>query len=318
MEWSKLEDKIRNAKNIAICSHINPDGDNIGSILSMGMGLKSLGFENNMWRVDTVPKNLRFLKGIEDMVEPSLPCDLLIVVDCSDELRLGKYKDLIPEIETVVNIDHHRSNNNFGHINYVDEKAAAAGELVFSFLEYMDIEWNDKIASALYVAISTDTGSFKYSSTSPKTLNMASTLLGAIDNYSIITEHLYQSRTMLQTNLLSKVLNDLKIIPNTNIAVGALDYKYLDELAAESDDTDSIVSFINDIDEVKIAVFIKETKPNIVKVSLRCKGEYDVATVAEAFGGGGHKKAAGLTVEGNIKEVENKVINKIKELYFNE
>lgn len=316
MEWSKLEEKIKAAKNIAICSHINPDGDNIGSILAMGIGLKSLGIANKMWRVDRVPKNLKFLKGIDEMIEPTLPCDLLIVVDCSDELRLGKYKDLLPEIETVVNIDHHRSNNNFGHLNFVNPLAAATGELVFSFLKHMGVVWNDDIASPLYVALSTDTGSFKYSSTTPNTLRMAATLLENIKNYDIITENIYQSRTLLQTNLLSKVLSDMKIIPELNTAIGQLDLNYLNEVGAESDDTDSIVSFLNDIDEVKIAVFIKETKPNIVKVSLRCKGEYDVASIAEAFGGGGHKKAAGLTIEGDIKDAENKIVNKIKELYF--
>lgn len=315
-EWRELTEIIKSKKNIAICSHISPDGDNIGSIIALKEGLKQLGIEAKVWKVDTVPKNLRFLQGVSEMITPELPVDILIVVDCSDERRLGLYSSYVDKIPIVVNIDHHKSNNYFGTYNYVNPNAAAAGELIFDFLKEAGIKWTDEIASGLYTAISSDTGSFMYDTTSVSTHMRAAELLGAIKDKNLITEKLYQSRTLVQTKLMNSVVSKMKLHLEIQSVFASVSYEELLDLNAEPDDTEGIVTFLNEIEEIKISVFFKEKEKGHIRVSVRSKGDYDVSAICEAFGGGGHKKAAGTSFNGTIQEAENAFYKKIGELYF--
>ncbi|NLZ81935.1 MAG: bifunctional oligoribonuclease/PAP phosphatase NrnA, partial [Clostridiales bacterium] len=197
--------KITNVNNIYIASHINPDGDNIGSILAMALGLKKINKNVKILKTDEIPSDYMFLPNIDMIktydIDEIDTIELLIVLDCGDVDRLGKYKSIVSKSNTVINMDHHISNSRFGDINLIDEKAAATGELVYDILNKMNLEINKDIATCLYTAISTDTGSFLYDSVTARTHEIAISLIKAGIDKSDINIKLYQSRSIERTKL---------------------------------------------------------------------------------------------------------------------
>lgn len=313
-ELELISEKIRSEKNISLVSHIKPDGDNIGSLLALYAALKKIGKSVNIVKVDEVPKHLRFLKGIEEFKELADTPNLLIALDCSDEYRFGDFRESLLKSKFIINIDHHKSNNNFGDLNYVNGKMSSTGELVFDLIKYMEIGLDSDIAVPLYTAISTDTGSFKYDSTTPNTMRKAAELLEHIDNLTEIINNLYMNRSLKGTYILNKVLNSMQVIDDIKTVIGKLSYEDLLELEAEPDDTEHIVTFLNEIDAVDVALFLKENEKDVVRVSARSKADFDVSVLCESFGGGGHTKAAGCNIDLPFDDAVDSVIKKMKEL----
>lgn len=303
---------INNTDNICIASHVNPDGDNIGSILALGHALKKLGKNINIIKTDEVPSDYLFLPNVDFIKEYDADeIELLIVLDCSDIERLGASKQMISKSKKVVNIDHHVSNTNFGDVNIVDVKAAATGELIYEFIKEMGISIDIDIATCLYTAISTDTGSFMYESVTDKTHEIAADLIRTgIDKLSIVVD-LYQSRSMERTNLFVDCLSTFKTYHNNKIATVIVTQDMLKRANAKMEDTEGIISFVKDTKGVEVACLLKEHNDNEIKISLRSKEFVNVAKVCASFNGGGHIRAAGCTIHEKIEAAEKQIVTQL-------
>lgn len=312
-----INDVIKKYNNIYIASHIQPDGDNIGSILSMGLALMELEKNVYMLKSDTIPSDYEFLPGIEMIKEYQElnNLDILITLDCSDIDRLGPNKDLLAKAKYVINIDHHISNTNFGNINFVDSNAAATGELVYHIINKLGIGISKEIATNLYTAISTDTGSFKYESVSDRTHEIIARLYKCgIDN-AYINNKLYHSRSLERTNLLISSFSTLNTFADNKAAIVKVTQKMLDSTNTKMEDTEGIISFIKDIDSVEVACLLKEFGDRETKISMRSKSYIDVSKICESFNGGGHIRAAGCTIYDNIDTAERLITNILMEVF---
>lgn len=308
---------IRKKNNIYIASHIQPDGDNVGSMLSMGIALLELNKNVTVLKSDIIPSDYLFLPGVDMITEykQSNNLDLLIVLDCSDIDRLGPNKGLINKANFVINIDHHISNTNFGDLNFVDSKAAATGELVYRTIEKLNIKLTKEIATNLYTAISTDTGSFKYESVTDKTHEIIAKLLRCGIDHSYINNKLYHSRSLERTNLLIESFLTLNTLANKKAAIVKVTQKMLNRTNTKMEDTEGIISFVRDIDSVEVACLLKEIDEKETKVSLRSKSLIDVSKICESFNGGGHKRAAGCTIYEDVETSEELISNILTEVF---
>lgn len=313
---SKAIDMIKTIEKISIVSHINPDGDNVGSILAMGLALRKLGKTVNIIKTDEIPRDYLFLPQVETIMDYDREdIELLIVLDCSDIDRLGELKDLVSKSKNTINIDHHVSNTAFADYNIVDSKAAATGELVYLFLNQMGIEIDEEIATCIYTAISTDTGSFMYESVTDNTHEIAADLLRkGIDKNNIVL-NLYQSRSMERTNLFIDCLSTFKIYHENKIATVKVTQDMLRLSNALMEDTEGIISFVKDTKGVEVACLLKEYLDGSIKISLRSKEYVDVAKICSEFNGGGHIRAAGCSIKDNIESAEKLIVEKLIDMW---
>lgn len=310
-----LIEKIRISNKICLVSHIHPDGDSIGSLLSFGLGISKIKKGDIKFALsDTIPMEYIFLPGIEhfEEIDSKLWFDLLIVLDCGDIDRIGKLKELANNSQCIVNIDHHVSNDRFGHINIVDVNASSTGEVVYDILNSMNVEIDKEIATSLYVAISTDTGSFKYSNTTAKTHMITAKLLEKGIDINQITIEIYQSRSLEKTKLFIDSLNTLELYCDGKIAVITVSMEVLKKNNASLQDADGIIEFIRDIESVEVACILKQIHNDEVKVGLRSKRYVDVAKIAKKFKGGGHIKASGCTIYETIDKAKDLIVQEIK------
>lgn len=310
-----MENSIKNIIDssdlIYIASHLNPDGDNLGSLAAMYLALKNYGKNVYMIENDEIPVAQRFLPGLNEAVKSSElkgKPDLFITLDCADLERIGEDAiKLFLSAEKTINIDHHKTNTNFADINIVDFNAPATGEILYKVLKDSDIELNREIATCIYEAISSDTGSFKYDSVRKSTFIAASELLDYDIDINEIAINLYQNRSIEKTNLLIHAMNSLEFYADNKIAFVTLSDDDIRNFNASKSDADGIVEFIRDISTVEIAIFLKDKKDS-VKLSLRSKTKVDATKIASYFGGGGHIRAAGATINLPFTEAKKKVI----------
>jgi len=306
---------IAHSTDICITSHVNPDGDSIGSVLALGLALMKNGYNNiTLFIPDEIPSNLSFLPGVE-LIKKELHAEkiqTLIALDCGDLERIGLNKETLKSVDSIINIDHHITNTKFGDLNYINPLSSSTGEMVFEILESMKISIDKDIATSLYVAISSDTGSFKYDNTTPDTHLIASKLLSIGLDINLININLYQSRSIEKTKLLILSLNTMEILEEGKIAIVVVTKQMLQSCNATTSDADNIIEFIRDIDGVEVACILKEVEENILKVGLRSKNFADVSVIAKKFNGGGHRKASGCTIYASIKEGKNLVLKEIK------
>lgn len=310
-----MENSIKNIIDssdlIYIASHLKPDGDNLGSLAAMYLALKNYGKNVYMIENDEIPVAQRFLPGLNEAVKSSElkgKPDLFITLDCADLERIGEDAiKLFLSAEKTINIDHHKTNTNFADINIVDFNAPATGEILYKVLKDSDIELNREIATCIYEAISSDTGSFKYDSVRKSTFIAASELLDYDIDINEIAINLYQNRSIEKTNLLIHAMNSLEFYADNKIAFVTLSDDDIRNFNASKSDADGIVEFIRDISTVEIAIFLKDKKDS-VKLSLRSKTKVDATKIASYFGGGGHIRAAGATINLPFTEAKKKVI----------
>lgn len=313
-------DLIKTNNNIFIVSHISPDGDNMGSSLALMWALEKKNKNVTVLESDLIPDDFKFLPG-SDSIKPYNEnlgdIDLLIALDCGDEERLGLNKELLEKSNKVLNVDHHVSNTNFGDINVVDPAASATGELVYELIKAMDIDIDKNIAENLYTAISTDTGSFKYDSTTSKTHRIVAELLDTGIDKNKININIYENMSFSKMNLLREAFRTLETFKGKRIATMEVTQKMLSETETSIEDAEGIISFIRNLDSVEVAVLLKERKEKSIKVSLRTKKDVDASKICKIFGGGGHKRAAGCTINEELnraKELIVKAIDKEMEL----
>ncbi|MBI4445822.1 MAG: bifunctional oligoribonuclease/PAP phosphatase NrnA [Acidobacteria bacterium] len=298
----------------AVTSHSRPDGDALGSELGLMLGLEKLGKKAHIFNADPHPHTYSRLPGIDrititDRLEGAF--DGVFVLECNDLDRPG-LKNL--DRYFVINIDHHLKTEAFGNINWIDPAASAVGEMIFELLKNTGVQLDARICANLYVALLTDTGSFQFSNTRPHTFQVASELVSHGVDPAEIAQTVYMSQPYSKIRLLASILNTLELHPFQQIAWIFLDHAMLRKAGASEHETEGIVNYPLSIDGVVIAVFFREDGRGGYRVSLRSKNDYDVAAIAQRFGGGGHKNAAGFSLKGNWNEVNKTVISALEGL----
>lgn len=318
--FSQIKDCIEGSINIVILPHIHPDGDTLGSALALKYALKSLDKNPYIVIDDEITNNLKFattneLISKDDFMDLGLKVDLVISVDASDAERLGDRYNFINESLRTINIDHHKTNTEFCDINIVDENAAATGIIIYRILDELNIPITKKIAEAIYIAIVTDTGNFKYSNTDAETFLIAANLISkGIDNTNIIN-HLYQNRPIKELYLVRDALKQLTLYFDGKVSVIELTMEDFKRNEISPSNTEGIIETARDIEGVEVAIFIKEIEKNKVKVSLRSKNDIDVSELAQRFKGGGHSKAAGCSFNTTIEDARNTLLHALKETF---
>lgn len=315
MGGAEVKNALIKYHKFLITSHKRPEGDSVGSVGAMYLLLKKLGKEVLVTNEDVVPRNLDFIKFCEVKTPQQavrFNYDVAVVVDCADLSRIGSVVDLI-ESKPIINIDHHISNTNFGDINWVDTDASSAAEIIFRLFKEMKIELDKKTALCLYVGMLTDTGSFRFSNTSPATLRACAELLELKIEPEKIANLLYNRRSFGAMRLLGEALIDLKKDETGRICWLKITPQMLKEAETTISECDDFIEFVRMIETVDVAVIFYCLDENRVRVSFRSKGTIDVNETAFSFNGGGHRLASGAEIEDSIETVEKIVIQKIKE-----
>lgn len=305
---------IRKHHSFAITSHARPDGDSIGSELGLALALRGLGKKADVFNADPHPHAYSSLPGVETIrivSQLSGSYDALFVLECNDLKRPGIEK--LDEYR-VVNIDHHPDTEPFGDLNWIDVSASAVGEMVFRLIRDLEVEITPGIATALYVAILTDTGSFQFSNTSSETFLVAAELVRAGASPSEIAQAVYMSYPHSKLRMLAETLDTLEVHPSGKIAWILLTDEMLRQTGASLKETEGIVNYPLSLDGIVLAAFFRQEGENRFRVSLRSKDHYDVGRLAVRYGGGGHRNAAGLSLQGSFSEVRQKLILSLERL----
>jgi phosphoesterase RecJ-like protein len=304
------------AERFLVSGHIRPDGDVFGSQLALSLALRQLGKTVQVWNNDGITPGFLFLPGSESLQKPPATpqdFDVFIAVDTATHERLGMVRDAVGSYKTLINIDHHGTNPRYGDLNWIDPAAAATGEIIYQLLQANRWHITSEIATNLFVAISTDTGSFQYSNTTPNTLRIAANLVEAGANVGEIGRLCYYNYPIARFRLLAAVLANLSFYANGAIGKFWLTPEMYDEVLARKEDSEGLIDYVRAIDSVVVAVLFERVRDGRVKISLRSKSDdIRVDSIARQFGGGGHKSAAAATLDGKPGEVEQTVIRAIE------
>jgi phosphoesterase RecJ-like protein len=294
--------------HILLTTHFNPDGDALGSLLAMtdileGMNKRVLGYLEG-----PVSPLYRFLPGcakiqtdianVREFVALAKDDILTVCLDCGDEKRLGKNSAELMSFRPIMVIDHHQGNSGFGDGAWIEPHRSSTGEMIFDLAEALGAEISSRAAECLYAAIATDTGSFRYESTSDHTFAVAGKLVQRGVRPEIISNHLYDNYTLGRLRLMQEVLASLEMHERDRIAIIRVTQKMLERTFTTMEDTEHFINFPRAVRSVRVAVFLKEVEQGVVSVSLRAKGQCDVSLIAAQFGGGGHRNAGGFRMKG--------------------
>jgi phosphoesterase RecJ-like protein len=311
-ELSRIVDAIRTRHRFVISSHARPDGDSIGSQLAMAFALEAMGKQVTIVNKDLAAAPIVAfpgVAGIDIAGSVSGDFDAAIIMECGDLSRPG-----VEGLERyfVINIDHHPGNTSYGDLNWFDQSAAACGEMVFDLINALGVPLTKNIATHIYLAILTDTGSFHYSSISPRTFDICRLLLEAGVDPVLVARTVYDSNNMGRLKIFGAVLSAMQIDHSGEIAIVYLDHAMAQQAGGTYEDTEGLINLPLTVKEILAVVFFKQAEGDEYRVSLRSKGDIDIGTVAKEFGGGGHKNAAGCTVRGAIDELRTVFVGKIQ------
>ncbi len=302
-----------------IVAHVMPDGDAIGSMLGLGLGLQKKGRQVTLTCPGGVPENLRFMPGSDQVISPdevrSDGYDIVVALDSSDLGRIEGVYEKIPSGIPIVNIDHHMTNKGYGTYNYVDSASAATGEQVYRILIAMDVRVDPDIAVSLFTAIATDTGFFRFSNTTPTTLRIAARLVEKGADPSGISEQVYEARSLENLKMLGRVLDTLQVDKSGKVAWMEVYSHWLSEFFLDEGQTEGFVNYARMIKGIEVALIFRESADGKIRIGMRSKGDFDVAALAETFGGGGHTRAAGCSLDSqSISEAKELVFEKVYEI----
>ncbi len=313
----KIASALKRYKSFLITSHINPDGDSIGSQIALALLLKKMKKKVVIINENTVPRTYRFLPHSNLITNYELRItnygsfQAVIVLDCGNLERTGKVGSLISKFKILINIDHHSDNTKFGNLNWIDKKASSVAEQIFSLSRILKIPLNKELATLLYTGIATDTGSFQYHLL-PATHKIIATLIsrGAVPEE--IAENVYHNLSFNSLKLFGLALATLKESKNHQVCWMKITKEIYRKTKSSVEDTDSFIDFLQQIKEAKILFILKELSKNKSKVSFRSIGKIDVQKIAKKFGGGGHRNAAGAVLNEPIEEAEKVILKAIK------
>ncbi len=308
-----LEDVLRQIEQrdrFVLTSHARPDGDAIGSALACCQVLRAMGKEADVVLHDPVPRIYRSLPLAEQVVQANAidtRYEAAILLEC-DSIHRTRLEGL--EQHFLINIDHHVSGRPFAHVNWIDPHAVATAEMVFRLAREAGVKFSPEIATCLYTALMTDTGSFMFQGTNEKTFALARELVLAGANPAHCAQGIYFAHSTAKMRLLGEALRNLQT--EEHLGWIWVTQKQMERCGAKEEDCEGLANYVLSIDEVEVAAFFREMPDGRYRVSLRSKGKLDVARVAETFGGGGHDCASGLSVDGPLAEAVRRVLSQIR------
>ncbi len=304
--FSKIRKTINDGNKFLITSHIDPDGDALGSAFSLFWAMKSLGKDPLVYLKDEVPYRYDFLPRPTNMVHqlPQDTYDAVFVLDCGSLFRIGDGHEQVKGMGTIVCIDHHETNEAFGAINLVERSASSTAEILYGLYKLMKIDFTENVAVNVYTAVFTDTGSLRYDNTSPKAFGICKEMVEAGVRPAYVAQMVYETHPKERFLLLGEVLGTLRTFDNGRISMAHVTDEMFRRTGTNREHTDGFSEYIREIRGVEAAVFMRQVDERRFKISMRAKGKVDVALICSNFGGGGHKNAAGCTIDGDLREVE--------------
>ena len=311
-EFSRIREEILRRQRFLITSHARPDGDSIGSQLAMAFALDALGKSVRLVNADAAPDHYQEFPGMDRIeIAPeakNLDVDAVIVMECSD---LGRTGVAGLDGQFIINIDHHAGNRMYGAINWHDESAAACGEMVFDIIAALGVPFSFEIATHIYLAVLTDTGSFHHSNITPRTFDICRQCVEAGVNPAVMARRVFDSNSFGKLKLIGALLDDMELVDEGRLAVLHMDDQMLRETGSTHNDTEGLINLPLTAREIQAVVFFKIGHNGDVRVSMRSKYDVDVRAVANTYGGGGHKNAAGFTVQGRVDDVKPEILAKL-------
>jgi phosphoesterase RecJ-like protein len=309
----RIRDEILSRQRFLLTSHARPDGDSIGSQLAMAFALDALGKDVRIINADAAPEHYFEFPGVERIeiaarVPDGTDADAVIVMECGDLSRTGVQGF---EGRFLINIDHHAGNRMYGDVNWFDESAAACAEMVFDVIGALGVPLTPEIATHIYLAILTDTGSFHHSNITPRTFDICRQAVEAGVNPAAMARRIFDSNSFGKLKLIGALLDRMELLDHGRLAVLYLDDAMLTACGCTHNDTEGLINLPLTAREIQAVAFFKVTPGGTVRVSLRSKYDVDVRLVASGFGGGGHKNAAGFTVTGPLSQVQPMILERV-------
>jgi phosphoesterase RecJ-like protein len=308
---TKIIHEIEANSSFLVTTHTGPDGDAVGSSMALTSFLLALGKDVTLYYCDPIPDTYRFLP-LTDLIVQSIPdrsYDVCFILDAGELKRAGDELSRFSRFKKIINIDHHPYCVEFGDVNYVDPSASATGALIYRIMKTAGYSIDYNTALCVYVAILTDTGSFRYSNADPEAFTISGELVALGINPWTVAEKLYESQPLKRLELLALALATLTVSNSGEFASITVTLDMYEKTGASSELTDGFVNYPRSIHGVEVSVFFREIKPGAFKVSFRSKGKVNVSSLAMSFGGGGHHNAAGCTLIGSLDEVREKIFS---------
>ncbi|MGD8961572.1 MAG: bifunctional oligoribonuclease/PAP phosphatase NrnA [Desulfobacterales bacterium] len=310
---------IKTRQRILVASHAEPDGDCLGSLVALGLALNKLDKTITLYNPSPIPAVYRFLPGVEHIakqIKEAKEYDLAIVLDCGDIVRVGGDSSVVDQIPIVINIDHHVSNTGFGDVQLIDTDACATAEIVYRLIKALEIPFDKSIATAIYLGILTDTGSFRFSNTNPAAFAISKAMIDIGVEPHTVAQRVFGTYSLGRIKLLNMALNSIEISENGKLSLMTVSRSMLNSTGTSTEDIDGLINYARRIEDVKVAALIHEikngagkfTNMNRYHVSLRSDSTVDVAKIANKFGGGGHTSAAGFQIESTLVALKEKII----------
>ncbi len=308
-----LLNEIDSASNVWIGTHINPDGDALGTALALAEAVRQRGKPVSVCCHHETPRYLKFLPG-EGLLSrvPSGEADLAIVVDLEALDRLGPLKQVFEQARRLVVIDHHQPHESPGDLRIVAEMSSATALILTDLFRDSEVKITPDMATCLMTGLVTDTGSFRFNNTTSHALHVAGELLELGADLKLVAEHVYMTKSLPSARLLGTALANMMLAENDRIAWTTLPGEAFAATGAKEEDTEGFVNELLAIETVQIAALLRHAASGRVKISLRSRGEIDVTTVARQFGGGGHKNAAGASDDGPIEDTAARLVASMK------
>ena len=317
-KFEQIGQALREGGRFAVLSHVRPDGDALGSQLALGLSLKRLGKDVRIWNEEGMLEKYSFLPSANLLTKPPADpedVDVAIALDTAIQDRLGTTLPAVRSAKVWINIDHHPSNPGYGDLVYINPKAPATGQILFELIRSEKLPIDAAIAENLYVAISTDTGSFQYPNTTARTFEMAAELVRAGVDVGRVSQLTYENYPRRRAELLRDLLGTMRFEANDRVASFSLSLATAKKLGVLPEDNEGLIDHLRAIHGVIVAVFFEELADGKVRVSMRSKSEkVNVCAICEKFGGGGHVLAAGARIPGTLAEVEKKILEEVRDV----
>lgn len=311
---------VKRGKRFFLASHKDPDGDAIGSLLALGEALVLSGKEVVLFNEGPITDSLAFLAGSEKIVDrfnPESEFDALFVLDCGTLERLGGSYSNIGHIKPLINIDHHVNNPQFGDVNFVDSNSSSVGEIIYRLIQVADLPMSKNIAEDLFVAIQTDTGSFRYENTTKEAFTIAAEMVEWGINPWKISRKVMDEFSLKKLRLLELTLQTIEIFHSGKVGLITITQQMFSKAKADNFDSERFVDYPRLISGVEIGVLVKELGKDYYRFSLRSNDWVNVADLAYHFGGGGHPKAAAFTRYGSLDSIKQEFLDKAHEVLGN-
>lgn len=307
MNIKSLASALREKSDITILTHISPDGDALGSSFALCAALRQCGKSARVVLPEPLPDRFAFTNWTPVLFEENMQVQTVVVLDCGDSKRLGTVEALLSRAESVFLLDHHQIGKPFGQHTLVEPNRAATGELVFDLLCEWSITFTAEIAAALYIAISTDTGGFRYSNTTSDTHRIIAKLLEVPFDAAAVNRYLYDYVSPARLKLTAAALHTLEFAANGKIGLISVSDDMIRQCGGTWEDADGLTDYTRIAHGVEIGILLKEKEPGITKISLRSNEYADVSAIAATFSGGGHIRAAGCVIHASLAQAKEQI-----------